>query len=221
MRWTHAALKPHYRGWNGTTADHNYNWHDAIHDAAGNACGPNSPGPLRRPRPRHAHHRHHRRATTARATRSAWPPGAKWIGCRNMDQGNGTPATYTECFQFFIAPTDLSGNNPNPALRPHVMNNSWGCPASEGCAAEHAARPSSTTPRRPASSSKPRRATPARAARTVQRPAGHLRGRVLDRGDRHQQHAGRLQQPRPGRPSTLRTCLKPNISAPGVNVRSA
>src|SRR5438045_1946981 len=60
-------------------------------------------------------------------------PGAKWIGCRNMDQGNGTPATYTECFQFFIAPTDLSNSNPNPTLRPHVMNNSWGCPASEGC----------------------------------------------------------------------------------------
>src|SRR6266446_9531356 len=31
-RWTHNALKPKYRGWNGTTADHNYNWHDAIHD---------------------------------------------------------------------------------------------------------------------------------------------------------------------------------------------
>jgi hypothetical protein len=50
-----------------------------------------------------------------------------------MDQGNGTPATYTECFQFFIAPTDLAGNNANPALRPHVINNSWGCPISEGC----------------------------------------------------------------------------------------
>ena len=32
-----------------------------------------------------------------------------------------------------IAPTDLAGNNANPALRPHVLNNSWGCPASEGC----------------------------------------------------------------------------------------
>ena len=31
MRWTHNALKPHYRGWNGVTADHNYNWHDSIH----------------------------------------------------------------------------------------------------------------------------------------------------------------------------------------------
>ncbi len=60
-------------------------------------------------------------------------PGAKWIACRNMNEGVGTPATYTECFQFMIAPTDLAGNNANPALRPHVLNNSWGCPFDEGC----------------------------------------------------------------------------------------
>ena len=53
-----------------------------------------------------------------------------------MDQGNGTPATYTECFQWFIAPTDLNGQNPDPTKRPHVINNSWGCPTSEGCAAD-------------------------------------------------------------------------------------
>src|SRR6266542_5590599 len=41
IRWTHLALKNHYRGWNGTTADHNYNWHDAIHSGGG-ACGANS-----------------------------------------------------------------------------------------------------------------------------------------------------------------------------------
>jgi hypothetical protein len=62
-------------------------------------------------------------------------PGAQWIGCRNMDAGNGTAASYTSCFQFFIAPTDLMGNNADPTKRPHVMNNSWGCPTSEGCAA--------------------------------------------------------------------------------------
>ena len=42
-------------------------------------------------------------------------PGAKWIGCRNMDVGNGTPATYSECFEFFIAPTDSTGANPDPS----------------------------------------------------------------------------------------------------------
>jgi serine protease AprX len=47
MRWTHNALKPHYRGWNGVTADHNYNWWDAIHSGGG-TCGPNNQAPLRR-----------------------------------------------------------------------------------------------------------------------------------------------------------------------------
>jgi subtilisin family serine protease len=50
-----------------------------------------------------------------------------------MDQGNGTPARYTECFQFMMAPTDLNGNNADPTLRAHVLNNSWSCPSSEGC----------------------------------------------------------------------------------------
>ena len=44
-RWTHNALKPHYRGWDGVAADHNYNWHDAIHDSIANPCGNDSPFP--------------------------------------------------------------------------------------------------------------------------------------------------------------------------------
>jgi subtilisin family serine protease len=131
MRWTHNALKPKYRGWNGTTADHNFNWHDAIHSGGG-ICGANTVAPCD-----DDGHGTHTAGTMVgddgAGNQVGVAPGAKWIGCRNMDQGNGTPATYTECFQFTIAPTDLAGNNPNPALRPHVLNNSWGCPASEGC----------------------------------------------------------------------------------------
>ncbi|HEY8686953.1 MAG TPA: S8 family serine peptidase, partial [Chloroflexota bacterium] len=136
MRWTHQAIKPHYRGWNGTTANHNYNWWDAIHSSVGNPCGNNNQSPC----DDYGHGTH----TTGTAVgvdsdnggthQIGVAPGAKWIGCRNMDQGNGMPSTYTECFQFFIAPTDLSGQNPDPTLRPDVMNNSWGCPPSEGCA---------------------------------------------------------------------------------------
>ena len=131
MRWTHNALKPHYRGWNGATADHNYNWHDSIHSGGG-VCGPNNMAPCD-----DSAHGTHTTGTTVgddgAGNQVGVAPGAKWIGCRNMDQGNGTPATYSECFQFFMAPTDLNGQNPNPALRPHVMNNSWTCPVSEGC----------------------------------------------------------------------------------------
>jgi subtilisin family serine protease len=131
MRWDHNALKPKYRGWNGVTADHNFNWHDSIHSGGG-SCGFNSIVPCD-----DQGHGTHTTGTTVgddgTGNQIGVAPGAKWIGCRNMDQGNGTPATYTECFQFFMAPTDLAGNNANPALRPHVINNSWGCPMSEGC----------------------------------------------------------------------------------------
>lgn len=131
IRWTHLALKNHYRGWNGTTADHNYNWHDAIHSGGG-SCGANSPVPCD-----DNGHGTHTIGTASgddgAANQIGVAPGAKWIGCRNMDQGSGTPATYTECFQFLIAPTDSNGQNPNPTLRPHVVNDSWTCPVSEGC----------------------------------------------------------------------------------------
>ena len=64
MRWTHNALKPHYRGWNGSNADHNYNWHDSIHtDISGNGtnpCGFNSMAPCDDHGPRHAHDRSRR-----------------------------------------------------------------------------------------------------------------------------------------------------------------
>ena len=60
-------------------------------------------------------------------------PKARWIGCRNMDHGWGSPATYTECFQWFIAPTRIDGNDPNPSLAPDVISNSWSCPEAEGC----------------------------------------------------------------------------------------
>ncbi|HUS16197.1 MAG TPA: S8 family serine peptidase, partial [Chloroflexia bacterium] len=131
MRWTQAAIKPHYRGWNGVTADHNYNWHDSIH-AAGSSCGPNTVVPCD-----DNGHGTHTTGTTVgddgAGNQIGVAPGATWIGTRNMNANLGSPATYTESFQWFIAPTDLAGNNPNPALRPHVINNSWGCPDSEGC----------------------------------------------------------------------------------------
>ena len=50
-----------------------------------------------------------------------------------MDDGYGSPETYLACFQFFLAPTDLDGNNPDHTLRPHVIGNSWSCPSIEGC----------------------------------------------------------------------------------------
>ena len=63
-------------------------------------------------------------------------PEASWIGCRNMDDGFGVESTYLECFQYFLAPYPIGGNQETdgkPEMAPHVINNSWGCPDSEGC----------------------------------------------------------------------------------------
>ncbi len=130
-RWAHPALQPHYRGWNGSAADHNYHWHDAVH-VANSSCAADSPAPCD-----DNGHGTHTAGTFAGsdggANQIGVAPGAKWIGCRNMNAGNGTPATYIECMQWMMAPTDLAGNNPDPDLAPDVISNSWGCPVSEGC----------------------------------------------------------------------------------------
>jgi subtilisin family serine protease len=127
--WDHPALVNQYRG--GPAGDHAYNWHDAIHSGGG-SCGPDSPEPC----DDHGHGTHTMGTIVGDdglGNQIGMAPTAKWIGCRNMDRGVGTPATYAECYQFFIAPTDLAGENPDPAMAPDVINNSWGCPPSEGC----------------------------------------------------------------------------------------
>ena len=136
--WDHPALKPQYRGWDGIAVDHNYNWWDAIHlDISGNGtnpCGFNSPEPCD-----DAGHGTHTTGTgigdDGTGNQIGVAPGARWIGCRNMDEGVGRPSTYIECMQFFLAPTDLNGNNPDPARRPHAVGNSYTCPAAEQCSA--------------------------------------------------------------------------------------
>ena len=137
VQWNHPALKPHYRGWNGTSADHNYNWWDAIHadiDGNGNPCGFNLTVPCD-----DNGHGTHTMGTgigdDGAGNQIGVAPGAKWIACRNMDANVGRPSTYIECMQFFLAPTDLNGNNPDPSKRPDAVGNSYTCPSSELCSA--------------------------------------------------------------------------------------
>lgn len=141
--WEHPALKDQYRGWNGSQADHNYHWHDAIRELnplnndstsnpLNNPCGLDSPVPCD-----DNDHGTHTMGTMVgddgQGNQIGVAPGAHWIACRNMERGWGMPSTYLECFQWFLAPTDLQDENPDPALAPDVINNSWRCPEIEGC----------------------------------------------------------------------------------------
>jgi subtilisin family serine protease len=141
--WTHPTIRNRYRGWNGTTANHHYNWYDAIRqisplhgdsvpNPALNPCGLDTKAPC----DDHNHGTHTMGTMVGddgAGNKIGVAPNAQWIAARNMERGYGSPATYIECFEWFLAPTDLQGQNPRPDLAPHVINNSWSCPAMEGC----------------------------------------------------------------------------------------
>ena len=134
-QWDHPALINQYRGWDGASVNHDYNWHDAIHSGDGGVCGLDSPEPCD-----DWWHGTHTMGTMVGddggSNQVGMAPGAKWIGCRNMGNGYGTPATYSECFQWFIAPWPAGGDpfdDGDPGKAPHAINNSWGCSVSEGC----------------------------------------------------------------------------------------
>ncbi|MBU0702740.1 MAG: S8 family serine peptidase, partial [Chloroflexi bacterium] len=124
--WSHPALKPHYRGWDGQSTDHDYNWHDAWDDTAipfdDDSHGTHTMGTVL--------------GDDGAGNRTGVAPGARWIGCRNMRRGFGNPGAYAECIEFFLAPYP-HGGDPFSAgdvrLAPHLINNSWGCPDFEGC----------------------------------------------------------------------------------------
>lgn len=140
--WQHPALIRNYRGNDDGEVDHNYHWHDAVHeidplhndsivDPSNNPCGLQSPEPC--DDNNHGTHTMGTMAGIDSTLQIGIAPDARWIGCRNMERGWGKPSTYIECFEWFLAPTDLNHENPDPSMAPHVIANSWACPPIEGC----------------------------------------------------------------------------------------
>jgi hypothetical protein len=118
----HPAIAPHYRGClnppSCTSEDHNYNWWDATGTYPtdpwdGFGHGTHTTGTMV--------------GDDGGTNQIGVAPGAQTIHCKNMtDGGSGSDATFTECFEWDLAPWDLSGNNPDPGMAPDAINNSWG-----------------------------------------------------------------------------------------------
>ena len=219
-RWTHLALKNQYRGWDGMNADHDYNWHDSIHSGGG-ICGADSPQPCD-DNGLGTHTMGTAVGDDGSGNQIGMAPGAKWIGCRNMDQGNGTPVTYMECLEFFLAPYPVGGvpAQGDPSKAPHVTVNSWSCPASQGCSvttlqsAIEAQRSAGIITIAPAGGGGP-------ACSTVSDPpaiydAAYTVGALNTGTDVITGFSGRG-------PVTVDSSsrLKPDLTAPGTNTRSA
>lgn len=149
-------------------------------------------------------------------------PDAEWIGCVNLARNLGNPALYLDCLQFMLAPYPQKGNalrDGDPKRGAHVLNNSWGCPDVEGCDpntllnAVRALRDAGVFVVASAGNDGP-------ACSTISHPIS-LYDDVFSVGaiDRNRQLAdfssrGPVLSDGSGR-------VKPDISAPGVNVYSA
>lgn len=117
----HPAVVRQYRGNTGTGFVHDYNWWDPV-----GAC------PGERPCDPSGHGTH----TTGTILGGDGPgplpndvgvaPGATWIAAKACDVIFCSDSLLLSAAQFMLAPTDLAGNDPDPDRRPHVVNNSWG-----------------------------------------------------------------------------------------------
>ena len=216
-QWDHPALKLKYRGWTGS-ADHNYNWHDSIHSGGG-SCGADSAAPCD-----DFGHGTHTMGTMVgddgASNQIGVAPGAQWIGCRNMNVGAGTPESYSECFQWFIAPTDLANLNPDPSKAPHVINNSWTCTSGEGCTDVSLLQTVVESTRAAGIEVVASAGNAGSACSTVaEPPAIYAAAFSIGATDSSDDIAGFSSRGPVTADGSNR--LKPDISAPGVNVRSS
>lgn len=126
--YTHPALVNQYRGNQGAGASgpfsHDYNWFDPHWNSRAPAALPHSAAAGDPD-----FHGTHVMGTEVGADGSnnqiGVAPGARWIAAFGCCIDN---ASLLAALQWMAAPTRLDGSDPNPDLRPHAVQNSWGGP---------------------------------------------------------------------------------------------
>lgn len=201
VEYTHPALVSHYRGNNGDgTFDHNYNWLEV----QGSSDFPTD----------YDGHGSHTMGTMVGddggENQIGVAPGATWIatsGCCPSD------AALLESMEWVLAPTDLNGENPDTSMRPHIVNNSWGTTApsndpfgEEAQEAWNASGIFGVFANGNSGSACESSGSP--GSRTINYSVGNY-------------NSGHTIAPSSGRGPGQDGEMKPNISAPGSNVRSS
>lgn len=221
--WTHPALQAKYRGYNPAGSNHNYNWFypDPLLRPSGD-FGPsltNVPSAVCDP------HGTHVAGTTVgdggtSTTKVGMAPGAKWIAvpgiCGGTMPGNyGDDIGGNKAFQWLLCPTDLTGNlaTRDCSKAPDVINNSWG----SSSPADETFRPAIQALRAAGIAVVFAAGNPSAGPGSIGSP-GSVREAITvgatDINDDVASFSGRG-------PSFYEGEQKPELSAPGVNVKSS
>lgn len=120
VQWDHPALKTKYRGYNPANPDNpnnEFNWFDATekngsvpYDDVGH--GTHTVGTMVGSEPNGTN-------------KIGVAPGAKWIAVKAFTADGGTDEDLIEAGEWMLAPKDRNGV-PHPEMAPDVINNSWG-----------------------------------------------------------------------------------------------
>ena len=117
VQFDHPALVDSYRGNNGDgTFDHDYNFYDARGVCPGDApCDDNG----------HGTHTMGTMVGDDGTNHIGVAPDAQWMETNGCCQADGAQSLLDSGW-WLLAPTDSQGNNPDVSQRPHIINNSWG-----------------------------------------------------------------------------------------------
>ncbi|MFJ7969758.1 S8 family serine peptidase [Psychrobacillus sp. NPDC096389] len=209
VQWDHPALKEKYRGYNKSTGQvsHDFNWFDAT--TAGRATpyddidhGTHVTGTMVGSEPNDTN-------------QIGVAPGAKYIAVKAFTANGGTDTDLLEAAQWILAPTDANGNA-RVDMAPDVVNNSWG----GGPGLDEWYREVVTNWRAaeifPEFSAGNTTLTNPGGAGSVAAPANYPESFATGATDINNKVGGfSLRGPSPYAE------IKPDISAPGVNIRSS
>ncbi|WP_326785200.1 S8 family serine peptidase [Streptomyces sp. NBC_00151] len=116
VQYNHPDLVAQYRGNNGDGSfTHDYNWYDPTGQCGtgGVPCDNNGHGT-------------HTMGTMVGKNGIGVAPNAKWIAAKGCESSSCSDASLLAAGQWILAPTDHNGQNPRPDLAPNIVNNSWG-----------------------------------------------------------------------------------------------
>ncbi|MEU3466179.1 S8 family serine peptidase [Streptomyces sp. NPDC006733] len=116
VQYDHPDLVANYRGNNGNgTFTNDYNFYDPT----GNCATPSTPCD-------NNGHGTHTMGTMVAKNGIGVAPHAKWIAAKGCESSQCSDEYLLKAGQWILAPTDHNGNNPRPDLAPNIVNNSWG-----------------------------------------------------------------------------------------------